>query len=156
MLSLTGIIPVGALLFKSNPTDYADIFEKDDYWEAGIAQELGGHQVALLNAYYKNATNMLDDAQLLNTSIAQPYNFETGYAYGVEFSLKGQIISDWSDFFNYSYEIAKGKGISGGIFAFPPGTVPMCRVNGSGKVRAIQNTGIFGSLESSHGHIFKI
>ena len=96
--------------------------EKDDYWETGVAQQLGGQQVALLNVYYKNATNMLDDAQLLNTSIAQPYNFAKGYAYGVELSLKGQITSDWSDYANYSYEIAKGQSISGGIFAFPAGT----------------------------------
>ena len=67
---------------------------------------------------------MLDDTQLLNTSISQPFNFNHGYAYGVEFSAGGKISDDWSEYINYSYEIAKGQGISGGIFAFPPNTDP--------------------------------
>jgi len=90
--------------------------EKDDYYEAGVAQQIADQHVVNLNVYYKNATDMLDDAQLLNTSIAQPYNFAKGYAYGAELSLHGQINNDWSEFANYTYEIAKGKGISGGIF----------------------------------------
>ena len=98
--------------------------EQDNYYEAGIAQQFGNSHVASLNVYYKSAIHMLDDAQLLNTSIAQPYNFDDGYAYGVEFSLKGKITEDISDYFNYTYEIAKGRGISGGIFAFPAGQTP--------------------------------
>ena len=98
--------------------------EKDNYYEAGIAQQIGATQIASVNSYYKAATNMLDDTQLLNTSLAQPYNFARGYAYGTEFSLSGKISDNWSDFANYSYEIAKGKGISGGLFAFAPSQAP--------------------------------
>jgi outer membrane receptor for ferrienterochelin and colicin len=102
--------------------------EKDDYYETGIAQQFLETHVAMLNVYYKNATNMLDDMQLFNTSIAQPYNYQTGYAYGVELSMKGEINSHWSQYVNYAYEIAKGKGIGGGLFVFqgtgntPPST----------------------------------
>ena len=95
--------------------------EKDDYFEVGVAQQLAD-QVVAVNTYYKNAKDMLDDSQLLNTSIAQPYNFTQGYAYGVELSVQGKINRDWSDYANYSYEIAKGQGISGGLFSFPAGT----------------------------------
>jgi outer membrane receptor protein involved in Fe transport len=93
--------------------------ETDDYFETGLAQQVAT-QLFTLNAYYKSATNMLDETQLLNTGISQPYNFATGYAYGVEFSARGQLDKDWSDFANYSYEIAEGEGISGGLFAFSP------------------------------------
>jgi outer membrane receptor protein involved in Fe transport len=98
--------------------------EKDDFYEAGIAQEFLGNQVIAVNVYYKNATNMLDDAQLLNTSIAQPFNFATGYATGLEVSVRGKFLDDWSEYVNYSYELAKGQGISGGLFAFQPGEGP--------------------------------
>lgn len=99
--------------------------EADNFFEVGVAQQFGNAQVANLNLYYKNATNMLDDTQLLNTAIASPYNYQNGYAYGVEFSLKGKINSDISDYANYSYEIAKGQNISGGSFTgvtAPPNT----------------------------------
>jgi outer membrane cobalamin receptor len=97
--------------------------EKDDYYEVGLAQQLGNDHLLTLNGYYKDATNMLDDAQLLKTSIAQPYNFERGFAKGIEASWKGQLGDAFSGFANYTYEIAKGRGVSGGIFAFPAGTV---------------------------------
>ena len=105
-------------------TSYDIKAEKDDYYEIGIAQQFLERQAALLNFYYKDATNMLDDTQLLNTAIAQPYNFAKGYAYGLELSVKGEISDHWTEYLNYSYEIAKGYGISGGIFAFPSGQQP--------------------------------
>jgi len=89
----------------------------------GIAQQIA-QQAFFLNVYYKDAVNMLDDTQLLNTSIAQPYNFSRGFAWGLELSTKGDISNHWSDFLNYSYEIAMGCGISGGLFAFNSANPP--------------------------------
>ena len=97
--------------------------EKDNFSEVGIDQQVGG-QLLSLNAYYKDATDMLDEAQLLNTAISQPFNLASGFAYGVEFSLKGSLGWHISDFLNYSYEIAMGQGLSGGIFAFDPTALP--------------------------------
>ena len=75
--------------------------EKDDYFEFGIDQQFLQTQLATMNVYYKTATNMLDDAQLLNTSLTQPYNYKEGFAYGLELSVKGQINEDWSEYANY-------------------------------------------------------
>ncbi len=97
--------------------------EKDDYFEAGISQQAGS-QLFTLNGYYKDAVNMLDETQLLNTGIDQPFNYATGYAYGVEFSMRGALDKDWSDFANYTFEIAEGQGISGGDFAVTGGDIP--------------------------------
>lgn len=96
--------------------------EKDDYYEAGAAHQWGD-QLLSLTAYYKDAVNLLDDTQLLNTAISEPYNYAQGFVYGVEASLNGRFMEHWSDFLNYTYEIAQGSGASGGLFALPPGTV---------------------------------
>jgi len=98
--------------------------ERDDYEEVGIAQQIGDAQVLTVNSYYKKAKDMVDDGQLLNTAIAAPYNYRVGFAYGTEVSLNGKLTEGLSDFANYSYEMAKGKGLSGGLFAFTPDTVP--------------------------------
>jgi outer membrane receptor for ferrienterochelin and colicin len=92
--------------------------ETDNYFEVGVDQQIAQTHVTSVNVYYKRASNMLDDTQLLNTSIATPYNFADGYAYGIEYSLHGKLSANWSDYLNYSYEIAKGENISGGSFAF--------------------------------------
>ncbi len=101
----------------TTPSFYDIKAEKDHYYEFGVDQQIGQSHVTSLNVYYKKATNMLDDSQLLSTSIAAPYNYAEGYAYGIEYSLRGKIDRNWSDYLNYSYEIAKGKNINGGSFA---------------------------------------
>ena len=110
--------------FEPDPTPYDIKAEKADYFELGVAHQLLEKQVVSLTGYYKDGVNILDDAQLLRTPIAQPFNFATGFAYGAELSVKGKLTEDWSDFLNYSYQIAKGKGISGGIWTgdAPTGT----------------------------------
>jgi outer membrane receptor protein involved in Fe transport len=98
--------------------------EKDNYYEIGVDQQLGDHHVASLTAYYKQAKDLLDDAQLLNTSLSQPFNWSEGYAYGLEFAVRGEISNHWSDYFNYAYGIAKGQGISGGLYTFAQNAQP--------------------------------
>ncbi len=102
---------------SNEPTTYDIRAEKDDYYEVGVAQQFLGKQIAQFNVFYKDAENMLDDAQLHNTSLLQPYNYAKGYAYGAELSVRGKVTEDWSEYVNYSYTIAKGKGISGGQWA---------------------------------------
>jgi outer membrane cobalamin receptor len=96
--------------------------EKDDYYEVGAAQQVAD-QLVSVNAYYKDAINLIDDTQLLNTAIVEPYNYVQGYVYGVEASVVGHVTEHVSDFLTYTYEIAQGSGASGGLFALPPGTV---------------------------------
>ncbi len=98
--------------------------ERDDYFEVGVEQGLPAQQAIKVNVYYKLAQNMLDDMALGQTAIVQPYNFAQGYAQGVEVSLKGEVLPHLSHYVNYSYDLAKGKGVSGGIFVFPPGEGP--------------------------------
>ena len=105
-------------VFTGNLTPYDIKAEKDDYYEVGVAQQIGDNQVVSVNGYYKNAVNMLDDVQLLNTAVSQPYNFAIGYAYGLEFTIKGQITKELSDYVNYSYEIAKGSGVKRRVVCF--------------------------------------
>lgn len=105
---------------NQTPSVYDVKAEKDNYYELGMNQQLGTTQVLSLTAYYKNGINILDDAQLLNTRISQPFNYAEGYGYGAEFSISGQLTPLWSEYANYSYTMAKGKGLSGGTFAAEP------------------------------------
>ncbi len=129
----------GKLFMPAPPEDLKDTFvnlgvgqalvpynikaEKDDYFEAGWAQQMGA-QLFTLNGYLKLATNMLDESQLLNTGIDQPFNYAQGFAQGIEVSLRGKLDKDWSDFANYTYCLAEGEGISGGDFAFTQAELP--------------------------------
>ena len=104
------------------PAPYDIKAEKSDFYEVGIAQEIPAiNHVISVNTYRKNSQNLLDDSQLLNTAISQPVNFSNGFVYGTEVSIKGQIMDGLTDYLNYSYVIAQGRGLSGGIFTLPVG-----------------------------------
>ena len=67
---------------------------------------------------------MLDDTQLLNSSIAEPFNYASGFAYGTEVTYRGTFSPRVSAFVNGAYEIAMGNGISGGLFSIPTAQIP--------------------------------
>jgi outer membrane receptor for ferrienterochelin and colicin len=90
--------------------------EKDHYFEAGIDRQIGSGMVLKATGYYVMATDMLDNVQVLNTSISQPINWATGTTIGAELSLRGQITPEWSEILNYAYSQSQGDGQSGGFF----------------------------------------
>ena len=93
--------------------------QRDNFYEIGISKQWNNHVIGL-TSYYRESTNVIDNARLLNTSLVQPFNLAQGYAYGLEVSGKGQIASNWSYFSNYAFCVAKGRGLSGGLFAIDP------------------------------------
>jgi outer membrane receptor protein involved in Fe transport len=101
---------------QPDPTPYDIKAQKDHYYEVGLAQQFLGTQLVNFNLFYKDSENVIDEKALLRTSLVQPFNFAVGYAYGAEVGLRGKVTEDWSEYANYSYTIAKGKGISGGIW----------------------------------------
>ncbi len=90
--------------------------EKDAYTEIGIDQEISAlQQVLSATVYYKDMVSAVDEHQLYRTSLSQAFNYAKGFGYGFEVSLRGKITENWSDYFNYSYAMAQGLGMEGGI-----------------------------------------
>jgi hypothetical protein len=98
--------------------------ERATYLEAGIDQRLTDEQVLKLTAYYKDSTDLLDDAQLFNTSLSQPFNWAHGYALGFDASLSGRLGPYLSEFVAYGFGTARGADIGAGLFAVQPDSLP--------------------------------
>jgi outer membrane cobalamin receptor len=95
--------------------------ERDNYFEVGDQQMITDYLLAKLTWYYKLMTNVIDYNQLLNSNIYVPYNIQSGYTRGVEFSLKSREIAGLSGEFNIAWERSQGKGaITGGLFTVQP------------------------------------
>lgn len=95
--------------------------EKDDYFEVGL-EHLFLNQTFRWTIYDREATDLLDDAQLLNTSLSQPFNYARGYERGIELAVHGPLSDHIDHYLNYAYASGKGQGLSGGLFAFQNGT----------------------------------
>lgn len=92
--------------------------ETDNYYDAGVQQTLGGFTVGV-DAYWRDASNLLDEHRLGSTLISRAFNYETGRLRGVEVSLtysEGPF-SAWS---NLAIADARGRRIVSNQFDFTP------------------------------------
>jgi outer membrane receptor for ferrienterochelin and colicins len=92
--------------------------ERDNYFDAGVEQKFGGLTLGL-DAYDKEAKNLIDEGQFGAPIILTPFNYREGYARGVELSGNYQN-GPWSAYGNFAVSQAKGKDITSSQFNFSP------------------------------------
>jgi outer membrane receptor protein involved in Fe transport len=92
--------------------------ERDDYFDIGLSQRIGSLTLGV-DAYDKQARNLIDEGQFGAPIILTPFNYRRGYARGVEFSAnyaKGPLTA----YANLAISRAKGKDIVSSQFNFDP------------------------------------
>lgn len=94
--------------------------ETDSYAEVGIAHTFSPHLSGYVNAWTRNANNVLDTTQLLNTPLFAVFNNTIGRAHGYELRLQGTMPNTDSWFISGTWSSSKAAGISGSTFLFPP------------------------------------
>lgn len=93
--------------------------ERSHYFDIGVSQRLTPALTVGLDAYYKIASNLLDEGQFGTALIFTPFNYQYGRVYGLEFTSsykQGNI----SSYFNVAYSRAQGKNITSAQFNFSP------------------------------------
>jgi outer membrane receptor for ferrienterochelin and colicins len=92
--------------------------ERDNYFDVGAEQKLGAFTLGI-DAYYKQAKNLIDEGQFGAPIILTPFNYRVGYAKGVE--LSGNYVSGpLTAYANLAWSQAKGKDIVTSQFNFDP------------------------------------
>ncbi|HEX3364978.1 TonB-dependent receptor [Phenylobacterium sp.] len=93
--------------------------ERDNYFDVGVQQKFGGLTLGV-DAYDKEAKNLVDEGQFGAPIILTPFNYRVGYARGVEFS--GNYVNGaFSAYGNFAISRAQGKDIISSQFNFDPG-----------------------------------
>lgn len=96
--------------------------EHDSYYEIGIGQSFRGGLYGYVNAWERNAWNVLDTTQIFPTPIFAVYNNSLGVARGLELRLEQHGIA-YSWFVSATESESEAGGISGGTFLFPPSAI---------------------------------
>jgi len=99
--------------------------ERDNYFDAGVEQRLGGLSLGV-DAYYKKSKNLIDEGQFGAPIILTPFNYRTGYAKGVEFSAN-YASGPLTAYANLALSQAKGKDIVSSQFNFDPNDLAYIR-----------------------------
>jgi outer membrane receptor protein involved in Fe transport len=93
--------------------------ERDHYFDIGASQIILPGLKSGVDAYYKIASNLLDEGQFGTPIILTPFNYQKGLVKGVELLLTYDI-GDWSFYGNFAAAKALGKNINSAQFNFDP------------------------------------
>jgi outer membrane receptor protein involved in Fe transport len=93
--------------------------ERDHYFDVGGSQIILPGLKAGIDAYYKIASNLLDEGQFGAPIFFTPFNYQKGLVRGVELTLSYDI-ENWSFYGNFAASKAQGKNITSAQFNFSP------------------------------------
>nr|WP_315250407.1 TonB-dependent receptor [uncultured Duganella sp.] len=93
--------------------------ERTNYYDVGISHQISGALTVTADAYYKKIHNMLDEGQFGQALILSPFNYQRGYAKGLELSAVYSR-KDWGGFLNVTTQKAEGSNITSGQSLFGP------------------------------------
>ncbi len=93
--------------------------ERSHYFDIGVTQRVTSAVTVGVDAYYKKATDLLDEGQFGTALINTPYNYQTGHDYGVEFTANYKD-EHFSAYANLALSRATGENIISGQFNFSP------------------------------------
>jgi outer membrane receptor protein involved in Fe transport len=96
--------------------------ETDSYFELGLAHTFSPTLHGYINSWERNASNVLDTTQLLNTPLFAVFNNSIGRAEGLELRMEGNLTPADSWYVSGTYSSSQAAGVSGSTFLFPPGT----------------------------------
>ena len=107
--------------------DTTPFAERQDYFDGGIEQKLGGSGLTLgADAYYRRSKNLIDEGQFGAPIILTPFNYADGRIYGVELSAtfaRGPL----SAYANVTVQGALGRNIVSSQFNFDPADLAYIR-----------------------------
>jgi outer membrane receptor protein involved in Fe transport len=117
-----------AALF-ANTTNQPDQFtadpvkpERSNYFDAGVDQTVLPGLTMGLDAYYKEARDMLDDGQFGAAVVLTQFNYARGYSEGGEFKLK-YTNGNFNAHANFAYNITRAIDVESNQYLFDAATL---------------------------------
>jgi hypothetical protein len=102
--------------------------ERANYFDVGATQIILPRLRAGIDAYYKIASNLLDEGQFGAPIVFTPFNYQKGWVKGVELTLSYDI-DNWSFYGNFAAQQELGKNIVSSQFNFSPDDLAFIATN---------------------------
>jgi outer membrane receptor protein involved in Fe transport len=93
--------------------------ERTHYFDVGVSQKVDAHLTVTADTYYKKIANLIDEGQFGQALILSPFNYQQGFAKGLELSAI-YTEKQWGGFLNFTYEKAQAENIISGQSLFQP------------------------------------
>jgi outer membrane cobalamin receptor len=93
--------------------------ERAHYFDAGITEQFTKSLSVGVDAYYKEARNLIDEGQFGAALIFSPFNYAHGNQYGVDVTAN-YAQGGFNAYANFSFQRGTGEQITSGEFLFAP------------------------------------
>jgi outer membrane receptor protein involved in Fe transport len=93
--------------------------ERTQYFDAGVSHKFTRNLTFAADAYYKKIRNLIDEGQFGQALILSPFNYDKGYARGLELSAT-YTDNHWTNYLNFAVQKAQGQDIVSGQALFAP------------------------------------
>jgi len=103
------------------PNDDPVLPERSHYFDVGVDQRLAPGLTAGLDAYYKIATDLLDDGQFGQAVVLTQFNYANGYSEGAEAKLKYQN-GNFNAYANFAFNITRATDPVSNQYVLDPAT----------------------------------
>src|SRR5262249_55327043 len=91
--------------------------ERDHLFDAGVIQQVLPGLTLGVDAYYRKASELLDEGQFGPALIFETFNYNKGRIYGTEFS-SSYTRKNLTAYANFTYSVGQGTQVSSGQFNF--------------------------------------
>ncbi len=119
----------------ANTTNQPDQFtadpvkpERSNYFDVGVDQTVLPGLTMGLDAYYKEARDMLDDGQFGQAVVLTQFNYARGYSEGGEFKLKYHN-GNFTAYGNFAYNITRAINVESNQYLFDAPTLAYLQNN---------------------------
>jgi outer membrane receptor protein involved in Fe transport len=119
----------------ANTTNQPDQFtadpvkpERSNYFDVGVDQTVMPGLTMGLDAYYKEARDMLDDGQFGQAVVLTQFNYARGYSEGGEFKLKYRN-GNFTAYGNFAYNITRAIDVESNQYLFDAPTLAYLQNN---------------------------
>jgi outer membrane receptor protein involved in Fe transport len=93
--------------------------ERTNYYDVGVVHKISSNFTVSADSYYKSIRNLIDEGQFGQALILSPFNYDHGYAKGIELSST-YTEKQWNAYANFAYQKAQGENIISGQSLFAP------------------------------------
>lgn len=95
--------------------------ERSNYYDVGVDQTVLPGLTVGVDAYYKDARDMLDDGQFGQAVVLTQFNYARGYSEGAEFKTK-YMNGDFKTYANFSFNITRAVDVNSNQYLFDAAT----------------------------------
>ena len=99
---------VAASGLSPDQVDYFVLPQRNSYYDIGASHRFSDGTSLMVDAYFEEIHDVLDDGQFGNARVLTPFNYKHGKEYGINLNIS-KMKKDYGAYLNFAYSVARAE-----------------------------------------------